>query len=291
MAMSLPRLLRIASQRLRAAARQDTLDSELEKELAFHLDQLTAEYVEAGLAPAEARRAAQRDLGNLPLVAEQCRDTRRVSWLHDVRQDVAYGLRALRRNPVVSGVIVASLAFGIGANTAVVGAIDAIMHVRLPVFEADRVVAIRTYREETPAQNRPATIGDYGAWTEQQRSFELLALMLGNQSDLSDAGGSPPERIQGVSASAELFPLLRVRPLLGHAFTTDEARRALPALPLVISHRLWQRRFGGAADVIGTRVRLGRRVAYIVGVMPQGFHYPSGGWTTGSHSSRTARAC
>ncbi len=269
------RFLRIALQRLRAVIRRDTLDAELDRELAFHLEQLTAEYVASGLRPADARRAAQRDLGNLPLVAEQCRDTRRVSWLHDFRQDVAYGLRAVVRHPTVSCVIVASLALGIGANTAVLGAIDAVLHAHLPVPDAERVLVVRTYRQDGSAPRSPVTIADYFAWSAQQQSFESIALTLGNQSDFPGAHGWPAERIVGVAATAALFPVLRVTPSLGRLYTDDEARRVQPSIPLVLSHRLWQRRFGGAPDVLGTRLRLGRRDAYVVGVMPEGFHYPN----------------
>src|SRR5688572_11647936 len=133
--MSLPRLLRIIRQRLRAVSRQDALDVELDRELAFHLDQLAAEYIADGMPPDEARHAAKRALGNMPLVAEQCRDHRAVSWLHDFRRDVTYALRTLVRNPTISFVIVASLALGIGANTAVLGVIDAVTRARVPVPE------------------------------------------------------------------------------------------------------------------------------------------------------------
>src|SRR3954469_14612370 len=131
--MSLSRLLRIVRQRLRALWRNDALDADLERELAFHLDALTAEYAAEGLAPHQARRAAQRALGNAPLLAEECRDQRRSAWFHDFRRDIVHGVRLLRRSPTTSAVIVASLALGIGANTAVLGAIDAMLRAPLPI--------------------------------------------------------------------------------------------------------------------------------------------------------------
>ena len=272
--MSLLRLFRVVRQRARAITRRDSLDVELDRELAFHLDQLAAEYIADGMPPDEARHAAKRALGNMPLVAEQCRDHRAVSWLHDFRRDVTYALRMLVRNPTVSFVIVASLALGIGANTAVLGTIDTITRARVPVPESERVLVLRTYRQDTPAQDSPVTIADYFAWAEENQSLALIGLSLGNQADFGDAGGMPAERILGVSATAELFSVLRVTPALGRVYTDEEVRRAQPDVPIVISHRLWQRRFGGAAEAIGSRVRMNNRVAYVVGVMPERFHFP-----------------
>src|SRR5689334_12145031 len=97
--MSVPRLIRIVRQRLRSLFLKDSVDVELETELAFHFEQLVAEYIDRGMTDAAARAAARRAIGNLPLIEEQCRDTRAVTWLHDVRQDLAYGMRMLRRNP------------------------------------------------------------------------------------------------------------------------------------------------------------------------------------------------
>ena len=269
------RFLRIVRQRLRAVSRPDTVDQELDRELAFHLEQLAAEYVADGMAPAEARLAAKKALGNMPLVAEQCRDQRRTSWLHDFRRDVAYGLRMIVRNPTVSCVIVGSLALGIGANAAVLGVLDSIVRTRLLVQEPERVFAVRTYRQETPDRISQVTVADYLGWTAGNTTFESIALTLGNQADFGDTEAAPAERIQGQAVTANLFPVLRVAPALGRVYTDDEARRAQPGMPIVISHRLWQRRFAGAADVIGTRLRMSGRDAYVVAVMPEGFHYPS----------------
>jgi predicted permease len=273
--MSLLRFLRMARQRVRALLRRDALDTELDRELAFHLDQLAAEYIADGMPPAEARHAARRALGNMPLVADQCRDHRGVSWLHDFRRDVIHGLRMLVRNPIASSVIVASLGLGIGTNTALLGVIDAIARVSLPVPQAERVIVVRTYRQDAPAQQSLATIADYLAWVDGQQTLESISLTLGNQADVGERRGLPAERIQGVAATAALFAVLGVTPALGRLYTDDEARRVAPSIPVVLSHRLWQRRFGGTPDAIGLRFRMNARDAYIVGVMPEGVRYPN----------------
>src|SRR5688572_30338031 len=142
--MSITRRVRVAGRRLRALTRRDALDHELDRELAFHVEQLTAELVAGGMPPDEARHAARRQVGNLPLLAEQCRDVRRVGWLLDFRQDVAFAMRMLLRHPIATVVIVSSLAIGIGANTAVIAVMDAVARTRLAIPDPERVVVART---------------------------------------------------------------------------------------------------------------------------------------------------
>src|SRR6185295_3241553 len=154
--MSVIRFLRIAQQRFRSLFRKDAVDSELANELTFHFEQLVAEFIDSGMTEREARLAARRAIGNMPLIEEQCRDTRAVSWLHDLRQDLVYASRMLRRTPAFTAVALASLALGIGANTAILSVIDAVLRDPLPIPHHDRVVVLRTYPLDTPGQETHA---------------------------------------------------------------------------------------------------------------------------------------
>jgi putative ABC transport system permease protein len=272
------RLLRVARQRWRALFRRNAVDDELARELSFHVEQLTQEYVERGISEPEARLAARRAIGNLPLLEEQSRDTRRVAWLHDVHRDVVYGARMLRRNPGFTVIALASLALGIGANTAILSVIDAVLREGLPIPRDDRVVVLRTFPLDSPAQETHARVVDYFAWRDESRSFDVMGAAMGHNADFgADADGAPAERMGGQSISADSLAALGVQPLLGRLLTREDEQDpdSAPARVIILSHRLWQRRFFGRSDVIGQQVRLDRINRTIIGVMPETFQYPS----------------
>ena len=271
------RFLRVARQRLRALFRRNDVDDELARELSFHVEQLTQEYVEGGMSERDARLAARRAIGNIPLLEEQSRDTRAVGWLHDLRQDIIYGARMLRRNPGFTVVALASLALGIGANTAILSVLDEVMRDRLPIPRDDRVVVIRTYPLDDSGQETHARIADYFAWRDENRSFDLMGAAMGHNADFSADASQPAERIGGQSISAESFAVLGVQPLLGRLFIEDDepAAEIAPTRAIVLSHRLWQRRFLGRPDIIGQQVRLDRVNRTVIGVMPETFRYPN----------------
>ena len=179
--MTLLRRLRVLRRRLRSSWRKEAMDAELHKEFLFHLDQLVHENIAEGMPPGEARSAARRTLGNAGLLEEECRDQRRVAWLHDLWQDLCYGARMLRRNPGFSIIAISSLALGIGGNTAILGVMGSVLLGDLSLPHADRLVVIRTFPLENPQQSSNASVPDYLAWKEQSRSFEVMGASLSDQ--------------------------------------------------------------------------------------------------------------
>ena len=276
--MTASRLYRIAQQRLRTLFHNGAADEELSRELALHYELLVEEYEADGMSREDAQRAARRAIGNIPLLEQQCRDHRRVSWLIDLQQDVVYGMRMLRANPGFTAVAVLSLAIGIGANTAILSVIDAVMRATLAIPDDDRLVVVRTVPLDNPQQETHALLDDYTTWRDASRSFAVMGLALGNSADFgADGDTAPAERIGGQAVSAGTLSALAVQPILGRFFTASETDAGPPSPVMMISHRLWQRRFGSRSDIVGQTARLDRVNRTIVGVMPEGFHYPNEG--------------
>jgi len=272
--MTLTRLLRIWRHRVTSIANRGALDEATARELTFHFDQLVAEHIASGKTQAEARRAARLSLGNPAALGEACRDQRRVNWWHDALQDVRYGLRMLRRTPGFTIVAVASLAVGIGANGAILGVMDAVRHQMLPFPDDARLVVVKTVPLDDPSRTANASLPDYVAWKARSQAFEAIGASLVDQRDFGADPPNVPERIYGQLFSPSLFETLRVQPALGRVFTEEEAQPDAPAPVLVISHRLWQGRFGGDPQIIGRQVRANRLTCTVIGVMPPTFRYP-----------------
>ena len=272
--MTIARALRIWRQRIRSLIWKDDVDAEVSRELAFHYDLLVAEHVTSGMPLADARRAARCALGNVAVLEEQCRDHRRVSWVHDLRQDLSYGLRVLSKSPAFTLVAALSLALGVGANAATLGVLHSLKILPLALPDGDRLVGLRTYRLANPEQVTGVPLGDYLAWRERSRTFEAFGLSLGAPGDLGAEGGDPAERIDGHLFDAGAVSALGVRPLHGRVFTDDDPRFGTPGSVIVISHRLWTGRYAAAPSIVGRQIRLNRSTVTIVGVMPQSFAYP-----------------
>lgn len=273
--MTRSRLFRVWRHRIRSLSDRDHLDAQLGQEITFHFEQLVQEKIAEGMAIKEARLAARRALGNVVLLEDHCRDQRRVAWLQDLGQDLTYGLRMLRQNPGFAAVAALSLALGIGANSAILGAFQHTLLVDIPLPNADRLALIRSYPLENPGQASAASVPDYFAIRAQSRSFEAMGASIADQRDFgSETDGNPAERIRGQGFDPGLFQALGVQPILGRVFTEAEDQVDHPAPVIVISHRLWQRRFGGDPNILQKQVRLNGINMTVIGVMPESFHYP-----------------
>jgi len=271
--MTAARLLRIWRHRLRSIVRRDAADRELQSELAFHHELLVRERIEAGLTRDEAVHDATRALGNVAVLQEQCRDQRRVAWVHDFRQDLVHGLRVLRRSRTFTIVAVASLALGIGANTAVLGVARAVAFGPLPFPDSDRLVVIRTVPPNAPAQQAGVLISEFVAWRERSRAFEEIGVSHGFPGDLSGDAEHPAQRLDGNMVESGFFRTLGAQPIAGRLF--DDRETVVAGIqPIVIGERLWRQRFAGDPSIVGRQVRLSRKPVLVVGVLPATFAYP-----------------
>jgi putative ABC transport system permease protein len=274
--MTIPRLFRIIKQRLSALFRRERLDSELDQELMFHLEQLERENLEAGMSAAAARREARRALGNIAVFEEECRDERRVSWFHDFLQDVRYGGRLMRKHPAFTAIAAVSLALGIGGNAAIINVAASILLVDIPLPDAGQLVVVQPRWLLNTQLGTPASVPEYIAWKEGNHSFESMGASIANQQDLTGEGGRfPPKHVSGHAVTPSLFTTLRVKPQLGTLFTeADAPAGGFASRVVVLSYGLWQDTFEGDREIIGKQIRMNGEMLKVVAVMPRGFWYP-----------------
>jgi putative ABC transport system permease protein len=186
-------------------------------------------------------------------------------------QDLRYGARTLQRSPGVAFVAILAIALGIGANTTIFSVVNSLLLRPLPFANPDKLVKVLTTDPKRNRNDLPTSFPNFADWREQNQVFENITAY----SDASAAfsGDDAPEQINGVAATAGMFPLLGVKPFLGRPFYAEEERPG-SAPVAVISYGLWQRRFGSDRKLIGQQVMLDGKSTTIVGVMPQGFKFP-----------------
>src|SRR5829696_1086783 len=187
--------------------------------------------------------------------------------------DIRYALRNLLRRPGFTLIAVVTLAVGIGANTAIFSAINALLLKPLPFPELDRVVAIWDKQPSQGITHNEVTFANYRDWQSQTKSFEHLALYRWWSANLT--GIDPPERIQGFLVTTNFFDVLGMKPIMGRNFFPDENQDGDDVA--IISHSLWQRRFGGDPNILDKTITLSNTVCTIIGVMPEHFNFPKGG--------------
>src|SRR5262245_330836 len=182
--------------------------------------------------------------------------------------DVRYALRGLQRSPGFTATVVVMLALGIGANTAIFSIVDRLFLRALPYHESNPLLIV--YQTWPAGPRNAVSPANWLDWQRLNHSFETLAAW--NFATATFAGEGDPELLNGQAASAEFFPALKISPLLGRLFTPDDDRpNAAPVV--VLTHRLWQRRFGEDRNIIGKKIELDARSFEIIGVLPQGFYF------------------
>jgi len=256
------------------------LEADLDEELRFHLEMQIDENMRCGMSRDAARTAAMRSFGGLEQIKEACRDARGLSWLEAFWQDLRYGARMLTRSPAFTLVAVLTLALGIGANTAVFSVVCAVLLRPLPFQDPDRLVMLWQANPSMGIVDDPPCAADVWEWTEQSRCFEAFGFVANDSPPTRNfvlQRGDRVERIRGRFATAGLFEVLGVPPLLGRAFDEEEYELGSERAA-VLSYGFWQRAFAGDPDVVGDTLQIeGVRQGSctVVGVMPPDFVFPA----------------
>ena len=188
--------------------------------------------------------------------------------LEDLSQDVRNAARLLWKQPAFASTTVLTLALGIGATTAIFSVVYGVLLKPLPFHEPERLVSVRQLAPHGAGTNHgPAT---YLTYRESQNAFEAIGAW--DPTEVSITGGGNPERVQGLLVSAATLPLLRVQPIVGRIFGAEDDTPGQP-LRVVLAHGYWQRRFGGAGNVVGQSLVIDGKPAEVIGVLPSSFKF------------------
>jgi putative ABC transport system permease protein len=261
-----------------------TREAEIVEELSQHLDDRWRELIASGMSPEQATRVALADFRDGNLLADYIAPLRQAhppsaitpgvpgtKSLSDFWQDIRYGARMLLKNPGVTVIVIMALALGIGANTAIFSVVNTVLIRPLPYDESERLIFLT--EKDAVRDEMSISYPNFTDWRNQNQTFEKMGVY--NRADYNLTGAGDAERIGTGQVSADLFSVLRVNAAHGRVFTNEEDRPG-GAPVVVLSHGLWQRRFGGQTSIIGHAITLNGKSYTVIGVMPESYLYPSG---------------
>jgi putative ABC transport system permease protein len=238
---------------------------ELESHLAFHIE----DNLRAGMSSEEARRQARLKLGGVAQVKELHREQGGIPMLETLLQDLRYGLRMLRKHPSFSLIAIVTLALGIGANTAIFSVVNAVLLRPLPFRESDRLVIIRETKLPQFSEFGVSP-GNFLAWQKQNTVFERMVAF--GRPSFNLVGVGDPEPIQGMRVTDGFFAMLGAQPHIGRDFLPEEDQPGRSNV-VILSHGLWQRRFGADAKILNQTITLNSQNYTVIGVMPESFRF------------------
>jgi putative ABC transport system permease protein len=253
--------------RLCRSIREEPRDLDFVKEMEEQL--LAEQNRRQGMTSQDAERAARQQFGNTILLEEDRRAIVTMPTLDELRGDLIFAARMLRKNAAFTAAAVLTLALGIGANTAIFSISNAILFNPLPYSDPDRIVVLwETLREGQRMTVAPANFVD---WRNASQSFSEMAAFNPN-SGFTLGSPNEPLRLTGASVSANFFSLLGVQFVLGRGFSTEEDHPGNNHVA-ILSHRLWEERFGADKAITKRTIRLNDEVYSVVGILPADFQF------------------
>ena len=251
----------------RSATKRPVMESDLDDEMRFHVDARTEQLVQSGVPHEEALRRARIEFGGTENYQEECRESRGVRWLDDLKQDVRYGSRSLRKSPGLMIVAVLTLAIGVGSTSLLFSMVQQWVLQSVTFPQAERL-AVLWKIDSKKGWTSGVSVQDFEDWREQNQVFETLSAWVTDEFNV--AGGERPERIHGARVSANFFRTLGVVPVAGRDFADGEDRAAAGRVA-IISSGLWRERF--RSTLRDQTIQLNGEAYTIAGVLPEDFHF------------------
>jgi putative ABC transport system permease protein len=247
-------------------------DKDLDEELRTHIDFAVEENLKRGMSAEAARRAALKEFGGVTQTKETYRIVRGLPILETLAHDLRFGLRQLVKSPAFALTAILTLALGIGATTAIFSVVKEVLLAPLPYKDAGRIVAVWTANPARGGQPLPSTPGDFAIWKQRSGVFEDLAPSYDDENTLTGQGA--PQFLIGYAVSANYLRILGVQPKLGRLYTDQEDSPNGPKVTLLSDH-LWRTTFHSDPGIVNKSITLDGIAYTVLGVMPQGFEYPS----------------
>ena len=251
-------------------------DAHLEKELQFHIEQAVADLTRSGLTESEARRRVRLEFGGMDQVKEACRDARGTRWIEDIGQDARYALRLLVRHPTFAGIAIATLALGIGVNTAAFTFFDAFVLRPLPIRDPESLVKLIAIDRSGRSTNN-FSIPEYRDLRDRNDVFSGLIAFNQLPVSLGDAVAGraateyniiPPgyQFAFGLTVSGNYFTALGGRPMLGRLLMPEDDVTPGAHAVVVLSEGFWRRQFGSEPALVGRSIRFNGRPYQVIGI-------------------------
>jgi putative ABC transport system permease protein len=251
--------------------RRERMMSGLDQDIRNHIEIETQDNIGRGMPPEEARRAALLRFGNVGRVKEDTRDVWSWVWLEQLRQDVRYGLRMLRKNPGFTAVAVLTLALGIGANTAIFSVVYAVLLKPLPYTHSEQLF---TVFQQLSSDKTSATGVSYANLSDLREQNHVFSEVAGNtHHQLTLTGHGEASVVNASVVTGGFFTLFAEKPLIGRVFFPEDDKPGTPAVT-ILSENLWRSTFAADPAVIGKSINLDKRSFTVVGVMPTRFRFP-----------------
>jgi len=257
--------------RARSMFRPNDAEARLDEEFRFHVDTETEHLIREGVSPDEARRRARIAFGAVEGYREAMRDERGARWFDDLRIDVRYAIKAMRRHPGFLLAATLSLGLGVGVNGIIFGYVNSILFRPVPAQAPEELVALFA-RDARGGNPGPFGYDDFIDFRDRSGVFAGLTAMTAAPVNLTvtQAGNAIADMVWAEIVTEDFFSVLGTRPAIGRLFTAADAPQGGNPF-VVLSYEAWQRRFQGDPNVIGRSVRINGRAFVVTGVAPRGF--------------------
>jgi predicted permease len=257
--------------RLQTLFRRERAAQQLNDELQFHLDEQIAENIAAGMSQEEARHSAMRSFGNATALKEETRETWGWITLEQISQDFRYGFRTLRKSPLFTAIAVLTLAFGIGANTAMFSLLDQVVLRLLPVRHPEQLVIVRQIGNHYGNSFGPNTISWPMFEDLRDKNQAFSGMFCRFPTTVAIGYGDRVAQISAELVSGSYFPILGVGAALGRTIAPDDDAVPDSAPVVVLSYNFWQSYFEGDRSIVGQTIALNSHAMTVIGVAQPGF--------------------